>query len=233
MEECSRIGRVLVSLQYLSCQIKVTNWKLVEALSFPKTRASPKTETPTRTVWDWVVLITENPSPCLVLGKVAILYQTLRAEEDPFWLDSYYSCNSVSSHLCCHFVGTNSLGQTWRNVHYYYMLRLLCTKMPRWSKGLGSYSCLVQMNGCIPPSPLVVLSCTKMSSISSQSRCQIPELIHQLLQHLSSGIWRQSKDLWLLQITSGTALRLAIRDLKPQFSLRIQISHHLIFTQDS
>lgn len=100
MEECSRIGRVLVSLQYLSCQIKVTNWKLVEALSFPKTRASPKTETPTRTVWDWVVLITENPSPCLVLGKVAILYQTLRAEEDPFWLDSYYSCNSVSSHLC-------------------------------------------------------------------------------------------------------------------------------------
>lgn len=44
-----------------------------------------------------------------------------------------------------------------------------------WSKGLGSYSCLPQMNGCSPPSPLVALVCiqypfkTKTPNIGTHS----------------------------------------------------------------
>lgn len=57
-----------------------------------------------------------------------------------------------------------------------------------------------------------------MVSIPLQSRCQILELIPQLLQNLPSGIWKQSKHLWLLWFTSEAALKLALCDLKLVFT---------------
>lgn len=119
--------------------------------------------------------------------------------------------------------------QPWpgmRSVHYCCLLYLAQRCQVRLEQRPWWYSCLGQTNGSSAASPSVAPVCIPKAV---NTDVQKPFIINMsniwnyspALTKLAFWVWKQNKNLWLLLTTSRTALRLAMRDLKPQFSLRI------------